>query len=136
MTAIAIACTLGLLSVLHVYWAFGGTWGIAAAIPVTGGRSAFTPSRATTFLVALGLATASLVVLLQGRILRLGLPSRPVTWVTIGLGLIFLARAIGDFRLVGFFKQHHGTLFAVRDTWLYSPLCLLLALGFFVVSLQ
>ena len=136
MTAVPIACTLALLSVLHVYWAFGGTWGIAAAIPVSGGRPAFTPSRASTLLVAFGLAVAAFAVLLQGRMLRLGLPPLLVIWLNIGLGLIFLARAIGDFRLVVFFKRHHGTLFAVRDTWFYSPLCLLLALGFFLVSAQ
>jgi hypothetical protein len=45
------------------------------------------------------------------------------------LALLFLARAIGDFRLVGFFKRLRGTRFASLDTRYYSPLCLGLALG-------
>lgn len=34
-----------------------------------------------------------------------------------------LARAVGDFRLVGFFKKVKGSEFALMDTLLYSPLC-------------
>jgi hypothetical protein len=42
--------------------------------------------------------------------------------------LIFVLRAIGNLRTFGFFKTITGTPFAEWDTWLYSPLCLLLAL--------
>ncbi len=45
-----------------------------------------------------------------------------------GLGLVFLLRAVGNLRTFGFFKIVKGTPFADWDTWLYSPLCLLLAL--------
>ena len=44
------------------------------------------------------------------------------------LGLVFVLRAIGNLRTFGFFKTVTGTPFADWDTWLYSPLCLLLAL--------
>jgi hypothetical protein len=47
--------------------------------------------------------------------------------------LLFL-RAIGDFHLIGFFKRVRGTRFASLDTAVYSPLCLALALGVFVVA--
>ena len=40
-----------------------------------------------------------------------------------------LARAIGEFRLVGFFKTVKGSLFARMDTLFFSPLCVLLSLG-------
>ena len=42
------------------------------------------------------------------------------------MALVFLARAVGDFPLVGFFKPDNGTAFATWDTWLYSPLCVVL----------
>ncbi len=45
-------------------------------------------------------------------------------WLT---AVIFLLRAIGDFRYVGVFKRHRESSFAKLDTLLYSPLCLLLA---------
>jgi len=43
--------------------------------------------------------------------------------------LVLLARAVGDFKYVGFFKTVRASRFAVLDTWFYSPLCALLALG-------
>ena len=43
------------------------------------------------------------------------------------LAFVFAARAIGDFNYVGFFKRVKGSRFAKRDTYLYSPLCVVLA---------
>ena len=44
---------------------------------------------------------------------------------------IFIIRAIGDFRYLGFFKEVKSTEFGTMDTWLYSPLCLMISvLGF------
>ena len=43
------------------------------------------------------------------------------------LAFVFAARAIGDFGLVGFFKTRGDGAFARLDTWVYSPLCLILA---------
>jgi hypothetical protein len=42
------------------------------------------------------------------------------------VALAFGLRAVGDFRFVGFFKRVRGSVFARRDTWLYSPLCVLI----------
>ena len=50
------------------------------------------------------------------------------------MALLLLLRAIGDFHLVGFFKTVRGSRFAWLDSSLYSPLCLALALGVFVVG--
>ena len=46
------------------------------------------------------------------------------------------SRGIGDFRYVGFFKRVKGSLFATRDTYLYSPLCMVLAVLAGVVTAQ
>lgn len=45
------------------------------------------------------------------------------------LALVLLARAIGDFRLLGLFKRPGPSAFARLDTLYYSPFCALLALG-------
>ena len=44
------------------------------------------------------------------------------------------ARAIGEFRYVGFFKRVVGSRFATLDTFVYSPLCLALAIGVALVA--
>jgi hypothetical protein len=43
------------------------------------------------------------------------------------LAIIFAARALGDFRFVGFTKSVRDSRFARLDTRVYSPLCVLLA---------
>ena len=114
--AIPLAVILASLSLLHAYWALGGRWGVDVTIPVVEGRRAFTPGPLATWAVCGLLALA--VVLVVSR-------SRTGVW---GLAVVFLLRAIGDFRMVGFFKSIRDTDFARWDTRLYSPLCLLIAL--------
>ena len=55
------------------------------------------------------------------------------TWVWAG---VFTLRAVGDFRLVGFFKRPSDSRFARRDTRLYSPLCLALGLALLALALR
>lgn len=38
-------CILFLVSFLHVYWAFGGSWGTNAVIPIESGEKTFMPRR-------------------------------------------------------------------------------------------
>lgn len=118
--ALSISAVLLALAMLHVYWAAGGRAGRAAAVPELpepGGRKAFDPTPGATLLVALALTLAALVVL--GRA-RLWTPSAvPPTVFDAGtwlLAAVFLLRAVGDFRLVGFFKRVRGTRFAARET--------------------
>ncbi len=94
---------------------------------------AFHPSVAVTLLVAGALAMVSALVSLRAGIFAPARAHWPLRWSLAAIALILLARAVGDLNLVGFFKQIRGTRFAMMDTWLYSPLCLVLALG--VVSL-
>jgi hypothetical protein len=117
---------LTLLGVVHVYWSLGGTAGKSAAVPQRNGRQAFTPSPAGTLLVAACLFAAAYCVAATGGLI----PSPSVRisgWATAGLAVLFSARAIGDFRLVGFFKRPSTSAFAKLDNRIYSPLCLILA---------
>lgn len=57
-----------------------------------------------------------------------------LTWSAYALSLGLFLRAIGEFRLVGFFKRVRGTRFAQLDTLAFSPLCLLLSVGVFVLT--
>jgi len=125
--AIALAGLLGGLSLLHAYWALGGKWGSAYTVPVVANKRTFEPSPLATWVVCglLGIATI-LVVQKAG-----WMPAGPVPiFVDAGvwlLSVVFLLRAIGNLRTFGFFKTVTDTPFAQWDTWLYSPLCLLLA---------
>lgn len=122
------------LSLWHVYWLLGGRVGRDAAIPEVNGKPVFQPSAAATLVVAIVLALCALLLAAVAGLVPLPLPNMLLTWLTRGLAVVLLLRAIGDFRLVGFFKRVRDTRFARLDTTVYSPLCLLLAIGSSIVG--
>ncbi len=104
---------LVLLGVLHVYWAAGGSFGKGVTLPTRNGKTVLRPTPMITAIVAACLfGMAALVA------------AEVAVWVPAA---IFVLRAIGDFRYIGFFKRIRDSRFAKFDTMLYSPLCLLLA---------
>ncbi|MEQ8352324.1 MAG: DUF3995 domain-containing protein [Leptospiraceae bacterium] len=122
---IVLGTIFSVLSVLHVYWALGGTAGFRKSIPVReNGEPLFNPGKGITLLVAGGLATMA-TYFLAGQWMHTfqGYWSIP-GWIIAGL---FLIRAIGDFKYIGFLKRIGGSDFARMDTVLYSPLCLFIS---------
>ena len=110
----------------HVYWALGGEAGKPGAIPSRDGVPVIRPRATQTACIGLLLLAMGSVALVAS-----GIVASPVPrwWARAGcamIALLFLARAIGDFRYVGLFKTVRGSLFATRDTLYYSPLCLVL----------
>lgn len=139
MTVVAdlVAAVLGALAVLHVYWAFGGTSGAAAAVPERDGGPLFRPGPTACAIVAALLAAAAAIVWAKGAAWSPpGVPRGALTVGAWAVAVAFVGRAIGDFRWVGFFKRRRGTRFARNDSWMYSPLCLALGVGALVVALS
>jgi hypothetical protein len=124
----AILCfVFTVLAALHFYWAAGGRLAMQGALPTVGDRPVFEPGPLAAAAVGCALIAAAIVSALRGGLLSLDLPawfSHLGTWV---LALLFAVRAVGEFRYVGFFKRVRGTLFACRDSLIYSPLCVLIA---------
>jgi len=132
--AAVVATVFGVLSLVHVYWALGGRTGKGAAVPQVSSRPAFVPSAFATFFVAVGLAACALLVAATAHLVVSPLSGSWLKWLCLALALGLLARAVGDFRLVGFFKRIRGSAFARLDTLLYAPLCLLLSVAVFYVA--
>ena len=122
------------LFLVHVYWLFGGRVGLRAAIPEIDGTPVFQPTTLSAFVVAIGLALCAVVIAATAGILTLPLSHTVLAWLTRALAVVLLARAIGDFRVVGFWKRIRDTRFARLDTAVYSPLCLALAIGLALVG--
>jgi Protein of unknown function (DUF3995) len=128
--ALVVSGVLLVLSALHVAWAVGRGPALDGVVPERNGRPAFVPGPLATLAVAAALAFAAAIVLTRAGLWQASpLPAWLAGWGTWGLAIVFLARAVGDFRLVGFTKRIRGTTFAPRDTWLYSPLCAALGVG-------
>ena len=134
LLAILLVGVFALLALVHVYWALAARATRSAALPEIDGRAAFVPSRMVTLAVALALTACALLVAATSGLAPPLLPLRMLCWLMFALALVLLARAIGDFRLVGFFKRVTGTRFARLDSAVYSPLSLLLAMGSFVLG--
>ena len=131
LVALLLSTVYALLSLLHVYWAFGGRLGLHGVIPEVGGATTFQPSRRATLLVACALAAASTLLLCRSGVVATPLPAAWLRAALYALASVFALRAIGDFRVAGFFKRVRGTAFARLDTWLFSPLCAALASAIF-----
>lgn len=131
-----VAIVLLILSGVHWYWLGGGKGGIEAAIPSTGESSLFRPSRFATAAVAILLLLAAWFVLELGGTMSLLFPNIMIEYGGWLLAAVFILRAIGDFRWLGFFKRRKGTIFARWDSLLYSPLCLFLGLSVLLVTLS
>ena len=103
-------------------------------MPNGGNIRAFTPSPGGTVLVALAFLSAVAVIPGQLKLLGDVVPHWIFRWGTWAIALIFFLRAIGEFWLVGFFKKVSDTPFAHWDTWLFSPLCLIIAVIAFILA--
>ena len=125
---IVLVVIFATISLFHLYWAAGGAFGSRVAVPSQGDMRVFKPSVGGTILVASAFLLAIAVILGQLRLLGGIVPHRIFRWGTWAIALIFFLRAVGEFRLVGFFKKVNDTPFAAWDTWLFSPLCLSIAI--------
>lgn len=125
---------------LHFFWAFGGRYGVNAAIPTNHegkimlNSAGNFPSVFATLVVAFGLLAMALLHLEKIQVLQWSLPNWIVNFGLKMIAGIFLIRAIGEFQYVGFFKKIQGTTFAILDTKYYSPLCVVLSFNAFMTA--
>ena len=124
------------LSGIHFYWAFGGKWGIDAAIPTNDKNiQALKPPTIATIVVGVGLLFFSLFYMARIEVFTAKLPSWLPLYAGWILPSIFLLRVIGDFKYVGLFKKIKLTKFAKSDTKYFIPLCAFLAVAGFIVQM-
>lgn len=131
---VLLTATFVILALLHVYWSFGGELGHSASVPSVSGKRLFNPSPRETLMVAIALVACACAI--SGAIGWLGeaVPASVFRAVTMVVSLVFLLRAIGDFRYVGFFQHGGDSPFVYWDLRLYSPLCLLIGAAALVVA--
>jgi len=135
IVAAIVSVVFILLGILHIYWAGGGKAGITKVIPVVEGTPAMTPGKLLTLLVAVGLmAIAGISYALAYVELKSYLYGDYVVYSGWFLAFVFFVRAVGDFKLIGFFKKYRGSEFAVYDTKYYSPFCLSMSAVFALLT--
>jgi len=116
------------LSILHFYWGLGGRWGADAAIPTkVDSEKVLNPKMPECFFVGFVLLCFAVFSLARATVLFSFLPGWLLKYGLWAIVIIFLFRAIGEFKYVGFFKKIKSTTFGQLDTKYFSPLCLLIA---------
>lgn len=136
IVGILLSAIFAILSLFHIYWAAGGRFGGFAAIPTVEGKPLFRPTMLATLMVAAALFAAMLTILGNLGLFGDRFSQWIFRWATFVIALLFLLRAIGDFKLLGFFKQINETNFAYWDTVLFSPLCLFIAIAAFLMNFR
>jgi Protein of unknown function (DUF3995) len=126
------------IALFHIYWAFGGKFGSKAVIPEMEGKATFNPPFLATIFVALAMLICSFLSIIAHKPIYKGMSpifmsSKIEVYAQLVLGIIFMIRAIGDFKYVGFSKKIKGTNFAKNDTLYYSPLCVLISVIAFYI---
>ncbi|MCC5623721.1 MULTISPECIES: DUF3995 domain-containing protein [Bacteria] len=126
-----------LISAIHIYWALGGKWGAAYAIPGNmKGQLSFQPGALATLTVAFGLMVFSFLMLTGSGLVSFSPIDRFKDTALYIVSGIFLVRAIGEFRYVGLTKKIRNTAFALLDTRYYTPLCLWLFASILFIAVK
>ena len=115
------------LSALHVYWAVGGRAGSDAVIPTVNGRRTLNPTPFASIVVAVALGLAAAITFGATGMLVAVAPAWLIRWGLVVVAVVVVARAVGDFRLIGVTKRVRDTRFARLDTRGFVPLCVGLA---------
>jgi hypothetical protein len=134
--AITVCAVFLVLALWHFRMAFAPATGEGGAVPSVEGRPLFVPSKRATVGVGIALLSFAALIAATAGLLPLAVPRFVLVWLSYGLALGLLVRAIGEFKYVGFFKRVRGSRFARLDTLVYSPLCLFLAVGVALVALH
>lgn len=115
------------LGSIHFYWLFGGKWGLKKVIPTKNEEENFLPPpKLATLMVAIVLIFFGLSYFLKSGVTNIQIPNWLTNYGLLIIPIIFLLRAIGEFKYIGFFKRIKNTEFAEADSKWFSPLCLII----------
>jgi hypothetical protein len=124
------------LAAWHFYMALVPRSGRRSAVPTVEGRPLFVPSRKATVAVGVALFFFAGLVAATAGMVSVGLSPVVLSGLSYALAIGLIARAVGEFKYVGFFKRVRGSRFATLDALVYSPVCVLLAIGVVFVALR
>jgi uncharacterized membrane protein YbhN (UPF0104 family) len=135
--SIILFLIFSILGGFHFYWFFGGVWGLEKVIP-TKNKEVKTLSIPifATLIVALILISFGLIYLIKFGITSVQVPKLITDYGYWFIPSVFILRAIGDFKYVGFFKKIKNTEFAKADSKIFSPLCILIGIMGILIQLM
>lgn len=129
IVSILLSIIFTTLGIIHFNWVLGGTFGFSASLPTKEtGERVLNPKKMDSAVVGTGLLAFGFFYLIKSGIISYVLPEWIMNYSGWIIPIIFLLRAIGEFKYVGFFKSVKTTEFGKIDTKLFSPLCLIIGI--------
>ena len=117
------------LGSFHFYWLFGGTWAVGKVIPSKGnGERLPEIPKIATLIVGVVLVSFGFIYLIKSGLINIQGLNWMINYGYWFIPTIFILRAIGEFKYVGFFKKVKHTTFAKADSKVFIPLCLIIGI--------
>jgi len=124
------------LGLIHFNWVVGGNFGFSESLPTKeNGERVLNPKKIDSAIVGIGLTAFGFFYLLKSGVIEFIIPGWIMAYGSWIIPIIFLLRAIGEFKYVGFFKKIKKTEFGKLDTKLFSPLCLIIGIFGIIIEL-
>lgn len=125
------------ISIIHFYWVFGGLKGLNKALPTDEkGKRVLNPGKIETSIVGLGLLFFAFYYFTKIGMFEIELPQFIVGYSGWIISSIFILRAIGEFKYIGFFKKIKNTEFGKLDTKYFSILSLTIGIIGILIELK
>jgi len=123
--SILLSTIFFILGIIHLNWVVGGKFGFAESLPTKEtGERVLNPKKIDSAIVGIGLITFGMFYLLKADLIDFNQPVWILKYGSWIIPSIFILRAIGEFKYIGFFKKVKKTEFGKLDTKFFSPLCL------------
>ena len=124
------------LGLIHFNWVIGGKFGFSESLPTKeSGERVLNPKKIDSAIVGIGLTIFGIFYILKSGLMEYNIPAWIMKYGSWIIPIIFLLRAIGEFRYFGFFKSIKKTEFGKLDTKLFSPLCLAIGILGLIIHL-
>jgi len=118
-----------ILGSIHFNWALGGKFGFENSLPTNeNGERVLNPKKIDSALVGLILFCFGGFYVINVTVLQPILSPNIRNIIGWIIPSVFILRAIGDFKYIGFSKRIKNTPFGKIDTLFYSPLCFIIGI--------
>lgn len=127
--SILLCIIFSVLGLIHLNWVIGGKFGFEKSIPSKeNGEKVINPRKIESAIVGIGLIVFGVFYLIKSVLLEFNILDWIMKYGGWIIPTIFLLRAIGEFKYIGFFKKIKDTEFGKWDSKLFSPLCLFIGI--------
>ena len=134
--SILLSLILIVLGMIHLNWVIGGKFGYVESFPTKeNGERVLNPKKIDSAIIGIGLIAFGIFYMIESGLIEYSLPEWIIKYGGWIIPIIFLLRAVGEFKYVGFFKSVRKTDFGKLDTKLFSPLCLIIGILGIIIQL-